>query len=135
MRKAAFSFAGTLFIFMVVVFGAMAIQVFPAQGQTQNQRQEAPTVFKSRIGIQGVPGFVVTSVSPGDPAEQSGLKPGDIVTLLNGQQFTDIESFQKTILGSEPGTSFELTYLRYNAATGKYDEHKTMSVTKPLSSR
>lgn len=91
---------------------------------------------QSRLGIQGIPGYMITVVAPGTTTEQAGLKPGDIITStsLNGQ-FTSIEQFQKDVAMSVPGTTIEVTYLRFNPAKSSFDEHTATVKTMPFTSR
>ena len=84
---------------------------------------------KSIIGAKGVMAFVVKTVEPGSAAEEAGLKAGDLVTGLD-EQVNSIEEFQKRIWQSEPGTSFRVTYLRFNSATGALQEHATTIRTR-----
>jgi membrane-associated protease RseP (regulator of RpoE activity) len=103
---------------MVLVAVGMLVsrKVFPQTDQKVNPPQ-------SRLGIYGVMGFVITEVDPNSTAAQAGLKPGDIVTGLNGQ-LTGIREFQGAIWSSPPETTLSIEYLRLNPATGKTEENK-----------
>jgi S1-C subfamily serine protease len=89
---------------------------------------------QARIGAKGVMGYVITGVNPGSPAEQAGLKPGDIITSLNDEQVISIEQVQNTLTTNPPGTSFEIKYKRFNPATGNLDEHTVTVKSVPLAS-
>jgi serine protease Do len=41
-------------------------------------------------------GVVVRAVDPGSPADDMGLRPGDVIVSLNGQDLADAEAFQST---------------------------------------
>jgi len=75
--------------------------------------------------------FVIMDIMPGSAAEQAGLRPGDIVTALDGQ-ISSIQDFQGKIGNSEPGTSFSVTYRRFNKSTGKMEERKATLQTRAL---
>lgn len=95
-----------------------------------------PDKPKSRLGVQGEMGFIVTAIQPGSTAEQAGLKSGDIITStsLSGQ-VTNGEQFQKDIAASAPGTTIQITYLRFNSATGSFDERAATVKTMPILSQ
>lgn len=59
-------------------------------------------------------------ILPGSAAEEAGLQPGDLVITVDGQ-INLLEDFQGKIVISEPGTSFRMTYLRFNRSTGEMD--------------
>ena len=39
-------------------------------------------------------------VNPGEPAEKSGLKAGDVIVEFNGQKIKDVRSLQRTVAES-----------------------------------
>lgn len=84
---------------------------------------------KSRIGATGVMAFLVKDIVPGSPAEQAGLRQGDIVLSLNGEQIDSINDFLQPIAESEPGTVFEIGCLRQES--GKLQELKLRVKTAP----
>jgi serine protease Do len=83
-------------------------------------------VVRGSIGItfrQGLPGAVnrvygfktgvlVQSVQPGGPADKSGLKPGDIITTIDGRGVKDGDDLVNDIAGRRPGSNARLGYIR-----------------------
>jgi membrane-associated protease RseP (regulator of RpoE activity) len=59
-----------------------------------------------------VSGVVVGKVSPGSPAEQAGLQPGDVITAINDQPVKNPRAFVKTIQSHQPGDRISLTIFR-----------------------
>jgi serine protease Do len=57
-------------------------------------------------------GILITSVSEGTPAEESGLKPYDIIVKLNGIKLNGFEKFRFDIASFAPGDDVEITILR-----------------------
>jgi serine protease Do len=57
-------------------------------------------------------GAVVTQVEPGSPGAKGGLKVGDVITGLNGQNINDAGSLQVEVGQTRPGTKIELNVLR-----------------------
>ncbi len=99
------------------------------RASSQSTTSESP---KSRLGVKGVMGFIITSVDPDSTVENAGLKSGDIVLDIGGDQISGIEQFQKKIWTSTPGTVLEITYLRFNSSTGQADQRKTSVKTIPF---
>ena len=57
-------------------------------------------------------GVLVQEVQPGGPAEKAGLKPGDIVTTVDGRPIKDGDDLVNEIASRKPGSSIRLGYLR-----------------------
>jgi len=51
-------------------------------------------------------------VSPGSPAEQAGLKRGDVILRLNGSEVADSNALRNQISSTAPGSRIDLTVLR-----------------------
>ncbi len=73
-----------------------------------------PDIVK-QFGYSGANGAFVQDVQKGDPADQAGVKPGDIITEFQGQRITD--SSQLTNLASQtaPGTTVRFKVWRAGA--------------------
>lgn len=123
MKKSAIVFAMAIAIVVIISIFMQVPQVF-------SQYPEKP---KSRLGIKGEMGFIITAIEPGSTIEQAGLKLGDIITStsLNGQ-ITGAEQFQKDVATSVPGATIEITYLRFNPATRSFDERTLTVRTMPF---
>jgi serine protease Do len=57
-------------------------------------------------------GAVVTEVTAGAPAAQAGLKPGDVITEMNGQKITDAGELQMKVQQQKPGSTMNLLVMR-----------------------
>jgi serine protease Do len=55
---------------------------------------ESRKTFKIKEGVKGV---VVTSVDPGSPAAERGLRPGDVIEEVNHQAVEKPADFTKAI--------------------------------------
>jgi S1-C subfamily serine protease len=127
--------------FYAVVFAALAmlgvVRLSATRAEVNNlnaeasQEPEAVPRPKSIIGASGMMAFVIMEILPGSAAEQAGLRPGDMVTALDGQ-INSIQDFQGKIAKSEPGTSFSVTYRRFNQSTGAMEERKATIQTRAL---
>jgi putative serine protease PepD len=78
----------------------------------------------SFFGLQTVPipaaavqagvssGLYVAGVVAGGPADQAGLRAGDVITTINGDQATSNIQLQELTLTKSPGDTVELGYVR-----------------------
>lgn len=57
-------------------------------------------------------GVLVQQVQPGGPADRSGLKPGDIITQIDGRQIKDGDDLVNEIASRRPGSTIRLGYVR-----------------------
>jgi serine protease Do len=74
------------------------------------------------LGVKTASGALVDQADAGTPAAEAGLKSGDVITKLNGQDVKDAGDLTRRIGMMKPGDKVELTYLRDG-------EQKTASVT------
>jgi serine protease Do len=63
-------------------------------------------------GLERPTGMLVTGVSPGSPAEQAGLKAGDIIYAVDGKEVLDPGSLRYRIATQPVGESVTLTVVR-----------------------
>jgi serine protease Do len=70
--------------------------------------QELAETFNVREGE----GVLVNEVFPGQPAEQSGLRPGDIILSLNGSDVGSPNTLARLIAGLRPNSNARIDYLR-----------------------
>ena len=57
-------------------------------------------------------GVLVNQVTPHGPADQAGLKAGDIITTVDGKPIKDGDALVTDIAARKPGTSVHLGYVR-----------------------
>jgi putative serine protease PepD len=57
-------------------------------------------------------GLFVRDVVPGGPSAKAGLRPGDVITSINGQPATSNVQLQEITLTSKPGSTVDLEYTR-----------------------
>jgi Do/DeqQ family serine protease len=64
------------------------------------------------MGIAGRGGAVVSQVEPGSPAEQAGLRPGDVVIAVDGEPVRSSAQLRNRIGLVERGSRVDVTILR-----------------------
>ena len=59
-----------------------------------------------------VPGLRLTAVRAGSPADSGGLKAGDVVVELGGQEVSDLQSYSNALYSHQPGDEVDIVVLR-----------------------
>lgn len=74
----------------------------------QSVTQDLAEVF----GMKAPKGAVITQIEKGAPGEKAGLKVGDVVVALDGQEIKNANDLPVRISTMKPGTKAKLTVLR-----------------------
>jgi serine protease Do len=64
------------------------------------------------LGMKEAEGALVSGAEPGSPAAKAGLKPGDVITAIDGAKLKDARELARRIGGFAPNTAVTLDYLR-----------------------
>src|SRR5688500_9748760 len=64
------------------------------------------------LGLSGTSGALVGDVESGSPAAKAGVKPGDVITAINGEAVKDSNVLRNEIAQLQPGTNVKVTVLR-----------------------
>jgi S1-C subfamily serine protease len=76
-----------------------------------------------QIGDTSGSGVYVQSVTPGGPAAKAGLKPGDVITSVNGQATATVDDLTSAVSEIKPGQTVRLEIV---TQSGK---HETVHLT------
>ncbi len=74
--------------------------------------QDITPQLAESFGLHGVRGVIIAGVQRSGPAARAGLRPGDILTHINGQPVIDSKTAMTLIAGFAPGTRITLRILR-----------------------
>ena len=74
--------------------------------------QPVTSDLAASLGLKEARGILISSVTPGGPAEKAGLKMGDVILKLNGKDVNDSNELRNTVAAMPPGTEVTLTILR-----------------------
>jgi len=74
--------------------------------------QELTPALATSIGLKESKGALVADVVPGEPADQAGLKAGDVIVESNGKPVEDMMHFRNEIAETAPGASLSLKVWR-----------------------
>src|SRR5437868_8955918 len=84
-----------------VVRGFLGVQPQPiTQDMVQN------------LGLKGTQGALIAEVVPKGPAEQAGIKPGDVITAVNGKPVADNNQLTRDVGAIPPGQGVKLEVVR-----------------------
>jgi serine protease Do len=71
--------------------------------------QNVTPAMQKAMGLDSSDGVLIGDVTPNGPAAKAGLKPGDVVTKLNGESVADSATLRLRISETAPGTSVTLS--------------------------
>ncbi len=91
--------------------GRVARGWFGIAGQTQ----ELSRALVRRLELQGESGVLVAAVSAGGPADQAGLRVGDVVLTLEGEATPSVDGVHKLLTRERIGRRVTLEVLRDGA--------------------
>jgi serine protease Do len=77
--------------------------------------QDVTRDIADSVGLKQAKGAVVTEATKDSPADKAGIKSGDIITAVDGQQIDNARALSRTIGGKAPGTTVDVTVWRDNA--------------------
>ena len=68
------------------------------------------------FGLQQTEGVIVTGVLQGGPAAKAGLKPGDVIARVAGQEVGNVSELLTRIAALPPGQNARIDIVRRNQA-------------------
>ncbi|WAS54574.1 Do family serine endopeptidase [Burkholderia ambifaria] len=74
--------------------------------------QDVTPEIAESFGLQQKTGAIVAGVLQGGPADKAGIKPGDILVSVNGDEITDTTKLLNTVAQIKPGTSTKVHVVR-----------------------
>ncbi|MBS3736657.1 trypsin-like peptidase domain-containing protein [Candidatus Bipolaricaulota bacterium] len=74
--------------------------------------QEVTPEMGEKFGLDDGEGILISEVIENSPAEEAGLKPGDIIVEIDGTKITSGTQFQEEIMYREVGEKIEVTFIR-----------------------
>ena len=76
------------------------------------QMTEMTPEARNRFGVTADQGVLVTEVVPGTPAEHAGLRPGDVITSIDGKNITQARQLRDAIQNAGAGKEVTLKVAR-----------------------
>jgi serine protease DegS len=78
------------------------------------QGQNVTEKLADAFGLRDVEGVLVTGVLEDGPASQAGLRPGDVITEVNGARARNSHELMRLIANEAPGSAFQVSGWRGN---------------------
>jgi len=75
-----------------------------------------PEIAES-FGMEAKEGALIAAVVQGGPADKAGVKPGDVLTAVDGQSITDTTALLNTIAQLKPGADIKMKVIRRGKPT------------------
>ena len=80
------------------------------------QIQQINADIADSLGLKSNDGALVAEPQSGSPADEAGIKSGDVITAVNGEHVKDARMLARTISRMPPGTSIKLDLIRKGKA-------------------
>ncbi|MGV2292102.1 Do family serine endopeptidase [Trinickia sp. YCB016] len=76
--------------------------------------QDVTPEIAESFGLEQKSGTIITGVLQGGPADKAGIKPGDVLQSVNGEEITDTTRLLNVIAQIKPGTDAKIRLIRKN---------------------
>ncbi|WP_207005422.1 Do family serine endopeptidase [Trinickia mobilis] len=76
--------------------------------------QDVTPEIAESFGLEQKTGTIITGVLQGGPADKAGIKPGDVLQSVNGEEITDTTRLLNVIAQIKPGTDAKIRLIRKN---------------------
>ncbi len=74
--------------------------------------QEITPALAKNFDLRGTKGVLIAEVQPGGPADEAGVRPGDIVMAVNGEATDDMSELRTKVAAIHPGHDAVLRVIR-----------------------
>jgi S1-C subfamily serine protease len=96
----------------------IAGQIIRTGHVTNSHRAALGVEVQTVMGPSGQPaGVSIAAVTPGGPAAKAGLRPGDVITAVNGTATPDTETLAAGLAGLHPGQQVSVSVTKADGST------------------
>ncbi|MCX7994512.1 MAG: DegQ family serine endoprotease [candidate division WOR-3 bacterium] len=68
--------------------------------------------IKEALNLSSLDGVLINEVIPNSPADDAGIKEGDVIIEYEGKKVTDVQSFRLMVASTTPGKTVKLKLIR-----------------------
>ncbi|RME97277.1 MAG: Do family serine endopeptidase, partial [Bacteroidetes bacterium] len=98
--------------------------------------QEVDAATAAELGLEEVAGVIITRITEDSGADNAGLKPGDVITGINGKRTHTAPSLQEILGQLRPGNKVQVEFIRDGRSrTTEIVLKNKLNSTSPLSAR
>lgn len=111
----------------------------PRRGWIGVRIQSVSSDLAEGLKLPGAKGALVASVTPGGPAEQAGIKQGDVVLKFDGRDVTEMRGLPRIVAETPVAKTVDVVVWRkgkevaLNAKVGEYPENEELASVEPSS--
>lgn len=88
------------------------LDIIPQKIELGMEVSEITADLQQKYGFTESKGIVIVSVTPGGPAEDAGLRTGDVILQINRNNVSSVEDFKSVLAKVEPGDTVILLISR-----------------------
>jgi S1-C subfamily serine protease len=74
--------------------------------------QTLPPEIADQFGFSTDRGAIVAQIGPGSPADQAGIRRGDVITTFDGKKVTSADQLVNAVRNKTAGDKVEVTFKR-----------------------
>lgn len=107
------------FILLITVVGGSFYYVYatdPIEPYLGLRGREVTPDIAQQLGVQEARGLLIVIVDPGSPADQAGLRAGDIITSIDNEPISGADDAEVILAPKEIGDTVRFTIIRDNTA-------------------
>jgi len=94
------------------VIESLKARGYVSRGKLGVQIQSVTAELAQGLELEEARGALVSNVVDGSPAEQAGIRVGDVIVGFNGEQVEDADMLPELVANAGPGAESEVTVLR-----------------------
>jgi hypothetical protein len=99
--------------FIMDVADLPELEAFKEMPKMANPSGKPRPYVGARPGFSAdVKGVLIEGINPGSPAEKAGLKTGDVLIKIDGEEIKDLKDYQKVLVEKKVGDTIKMVVLR-----------------------